>query len=193
MKPHWFLFLFVLPYALAAQETPSPRHAFSLSISPEVSFLPGRDEAPAVIQPGFRIAASYHRRLTDRFWLRAGLGFAHLRLGARFEHPSGNRTWTDELNLLTVPLALRYRINSRWYAEFEASGNLVVKGGSSRNEFNLGAGLGLGYQHPVGRNTFLFVQPTVRLLYPVDRSSPFPANRNDKLSLGIDLGFRKEF
>ncbi|MBC7776833.1 MAG: hypothetical protein H7246_15480 [Phycisphaerae bacterium] len=95
-------------------------------------------------------------------------------------------------SVIAVPLALRGYFFPRWYAEIEASANVLPEE-EELDQFNIGLGLAFGWQYSFSVGAAVFVQPMARWLVNPGENSVFGRAQRDKLSLGVDLGFRKEF
>ncbi len=201
--------LFALPLLLSAQTTTVSNKRLALSVAPNTAFI-GGDES-IVNQnrlAGFHTRADVEFRLVNRLWLRAGAGVSLLRYENEvkldlLQWPSqnnGNGQYDPNLagetthqyfkqTTLMIPIALRYYFGKKeqFYADLEGTANWIL--GSSNDSFQPGIGLAAGWQTAICRETWIFVQPSFRMMFY--KNPILKNNKWQSYSPALELGVRR--
>jgi hypothetical protein len=203
------LALLALPLLAVSQTEASSKRRVALTVSPNIAYLlakePVGEQTPRL---GFHTRLDGEIKLKEHFWLRVGAGWSLLRyktdIGKTLQWPSQVNAQGQydpslpgeklivlrEENMLTIPVALRYYFGKkqRFYADLETGGSIIfVKSADARLRPNVG--IAAGWQTAIGRQTWLFVQPSFRLV--IDNNPILKNGDQHPASIGLELGVRR--
>jgi hypothetical protein len=203
--------LLALPGLAFNQTANTHRNQFALSVSPTISYFYGthaNDFGAQQPRLGFRIQADFERKLTDRLWLRAGLGYALNQYRTKLDgsklqwpnqnngnggydptRPGENPGYLDRRDkILSLPVGLRYFWTNRFYSDVDLSANAVVS--ESPAVYRAGFGAAIGYQVPLGANMYLFMQPAFHFILNNAFSGSLKEYNLHPYSFGLEVGVR---
>ena len=208
-KSHLFFALLALPLFAQGQTQTLSRQRVAFTAAPNVSYLASEGSIGIQMpQLGYHARLDGEWRLNQRLWLRVGAGYTLMRyktdIGQFLQWPiqvisgvydpsiPGESLITlRETKMLTLPVALRYFMDKkqRFYADLESGADLIFLQYNDVLRPHIGAAL--GFQFGVGRQNWLFIQPSFRLVLDNQGSKILKSNKMYPYSCSLEMGLRR--